>query len=54
MPNSFAARSDWEEGYILPPTDPGLGVELDEAVAEAHPYTDTELHMTTGEQEPEI
>ena len=45
---------DWEEGYILPPTDPGLGVELDEAVAEAHPYTGTELHLATGEQEPEV
>ena len=29
----------WEDGYVIPPTAPGLGVELDEAVAEAHPYT---------------
>ena len=28
----------WENGYILPPTGPGLGVELNEEVAEAHPY----------------
>lgn len=28
----------WEEGYIIPPTEPGLGVELDEEVAAAHPY----------------
>ena len=28
----------WEEGYVIPPTAPGLGIELDEAVAEAHPY----------------
>ena len=28
----------WEEGYVIPPTAPGLGVELDEAVALAHPY----------------
>jgi 2-dehydro-3-deoxyphosphogalactonate aldolase len=28
----------WEKGYILPPTGPGLGVELNEEVAEAHPY----------------
>ena len=28
----------WEDGRILPPTAPGLGVELDEAVADAHPY----------------
>jgi 2-dehydro-3-deoxyphosphogalactonate aldolase len=26
----------WEDGYIIPPTAPGLGVELDEEVAAAH------------------
>lgn len=35
----------WEAGYILPPTGPGLGVELNEAVAEQHPYTGTRLHL---------
>ena len=29
----------WENGYIVPPTKPGLGVELDEEVAASHPYT---------------
>ena len=29
----------WEDGYIIPPTAPGLGVELDEEVADRHPYT---------------
>ena len=24
----------WEEGYVIPPTEPGLGVELNEAVAQ--------------------
>jgi L-alanine-DL-glutamate epimerase-like enolase superfamily enzyme len=28
----------WEEGYVIPPAAPGLGVELDETVALAHPY----------------
>jgi 2-dehydro-3-deoxyphosphogalactonate aldolase len=28
----------WERGYIIPPTKPGLGVELNEEVAERHPY----------------
>ena len=28
----------WEEGYVIPSNEPGLGVELDEAVALAHPY----------------
>lgn len=26
----------WEEGYIIPPTEPGLGVELNEEVAAKH------------------
>jgi 2-dehydro-3-deoxyphosphogalactonate aldolase len=35
----------WEDGYVIPPTAPGLGVELDDAVAAAHPYTGDELHL---------
>lgn len=35
----------WEEGYVIPPEAPGIGVELDEDVARAHPYTDDHLHL---------
>ena len=35
----------WEDGYVIPPTAPGLGVELDEAVAEAHPFVGESLHL---------
>jgi 2-dehydro-3-deoxyphosphogalactonate aldolase len=35
----------WEEGYVIPPSQPGLGVELDEAVAASHPYTGRKLHL---------
>jgi len=35
----------WQDGYIIPPTEPGLGVELDEAFALAHPYSGTALHL---------
>lgn len=35
----------WEDGYVIPPSGPGLGVELDEAVAERHPYEGDELHL---------
>ena len=35
----------WEDGYVIPPSGPGLGVELDEAVAERHPYDGDELHL---------
>jgi galactonate dehydratase len=27
----------WEEGYIIPPTEPGLGIELNMDVVEANP-----------------
>jgi galactonate dehydratase len=40
----------WEDGYVIPPTAPGLGVELDEAVALAHPYTGEQLHLEPSEQ----
>lgn len=35
----------WEDGYVIPPKKPGLGVELDEVMAAAHPYTGTKLHL---------
>ena len=35
----------WQDGYVIPPTAPGLGVELNEEVALAHPYTGTALHL---------
>jgi galactonate dehydratase len=35
----------WEDGYVIPPTAPGLGVELDEAVARAHPFAGESLHL---------
>ena len=35
----------WEDGYVIPPTAPGLGVELDEEVAAKHPYAGKELHL---------
>lgn len=35
----------WEEGYVIPPTAAGIGVELDEDVAKAHPYDGKLLHL---------
>jgi 2-dehydro-3-deoxyphosphogalactonate aldolase len=40
----------WEDGYLLPPEAPGLGVELDEDVARHHPYEGDALHLTTAER----
>ena len=36
---------EWQDGYVIPPTAPGLGVELDEEVAAKHPYTGKKLHL---------
>ena len=35
----------FEEGHVIPPTAPGLGVELNEEVARANPYTGNMLHL---------
>jgi 2-dehydro-3-deoxyphosphogalactonate aldolase len=41
----------WENGFFLPTTEPGLGVELNEVVAAANPYTGKRLHLEMH-QEP--
>ncbi len=35
----------WEQGYVIPSSAPGLGIELDETVADAHPYEGNQLHL---------
>ena len=40
----------WEDGYVIPSKEPGLGVELNEAVALAHPYTSTGLHLDMAQR----
>ncbi|MEZ5534795.1 MAG: mandelate racemase/muconate lactonizing enzyme family protein [Thiolinea sp.] len=35
----------WEDGYVLPPSAPGLGVELNDDFIAANPYTGKELHL---------
>ena len=39
----------WQDGYIIPSKKPGLGVELNEAVAMQHPYTGDKLHLEMTE-----
>ena len=36
----------WEDGYILPSVEPGLGVELNTDLARSLPYEGTLLHLT--------
>ena len=35
----------WEDGYVIPPTEPGLGIVFNEELARAHPYEGDELHL---------
>lgn len=38
-----------EDGFITAPDAPGLGIEVDEALARAHPYTGDGLHLEMQE-----
>ncbi|WP_299691675.1 mandelate racemase/muconate lactonizing enzyme family protein [uncultured Tateyamaria sp.] len=38
-----------EDGFITPPDAPGLGIDVDEALARAHPYTGAGLHLEMQE-----
>jgi len=38
-----------DDGYITVPTTPGLGIEVDEDLARAHPYTGDGLHLQMQE-----
>ena len=39
----------WEDGYIIPPTAPGLGIDFDEDLARAHRFEGTGLHLQMQE-----
>jgi galactonate dehydratase len=40
----------WQEGYIIPPTEPGLGVELNEEFIKDYPYQGTMLHLDMADR----
>ena len=44
----------WEDGYVIPTGEPGLGIEFNAELARATPYTGAELHleMAPGELVP--
>lgn len=35
----------WEDGYVIAPQAPGLGIDFDEGLARAHPYVGDGLHL---------
>ena len=38
----------WQDGYVIPSSEPGLGVSLNESVARENPWTGTALHLEMG------
>ncbi|KGB93819.1 MULTISPECIES: mandelate racemase/muconate lactonizing enzyme family protein [Burkholderia] len=45
----------WEDGYIVPSNEPGLGIELNMDVVKRHtPYTGERLHLQMGEKPADV
>ncbi len=45
----------WEDGYIIPSSEPGLGIELDMDVVRAHtPYTGKHLHLQMADKPADV
>ncbi|NUS22111.1 MAG: mandelate racemase/muconate lactonizing enzyme family protein, partial [Mesorhizobium sp.] len=38
-------KIEWQDGNVIPSREPGLGVELNEEVCDAHPYSGKDLHL---------
>lgn len=43
-------KIDWQDGHVIPSSEPGLGVELDETVCDAHPYDGPHLHLDMAQK----
>lgn len=41
----------WQDGYIIPPTRPGLGFELNEEVLKQHPYNGNKSSIDVAERQ---
>ncbi len=39
----------WDDGFLIPPEGPGLGIDVNEALARAHPFTGDKLHLEMQE-----
>jgi galactonate dehydratase len=39
----FPVQMEWQDGYLLPPTRPGLGLEFDREAARKYPFRMTDL-----------
>ncbi len=43
MPDVFTNHYNWDDGYLTPPTAPGIGVEINEDALKKYPFEITEL-----------
>lgn len=43
-------KIEWQDGWMIPSREPGLGVELNEDVCETHPYEGRALHLAMADQ----
>lgn len=43
-------KIEWQDGHIIPSEEPGLGVELDETVCDAHPWDGPQLHLEMADR----
>lgn len=43
IPEVVPVQPEWKDGYLLPPTLPGLGIEFDREAAKKFPFRKTEL-----------
>jgi len=39
LPDLIVNQPEWKDGYLLPPTRPGLGIELDASALAKYPYS---------------
>ena len=44
-PDILKKPIQWEDGFIIPSKEPGLGIEIDEKVINKYPYDEKELHL---------
>ena len=44
----------WQNGYVIPSTSPGLGHNLNEEIAEKNPYKGTRLHLQMQDEHNEL
>lgn len=43
-------KIEWQDGHVILSDEPGLGVELDEEVCDAHPWTGPQLHLEMADR----